>query len=76
MITFENEELIIIDNLNEELFLLITNKQIYLKVNYGSMHSDTINFEELAKNGISDATINELKELYKEAEENDQNIHN
>ena len=71
MITFENEELIIIDNLNEELFLLITNKQIYLKVNYGSMHSDTINFEELAKNGVSDATINELKELYKEAEEND-----
>ena len=71
MITFENEELIIIDNLNEELFLLITNKQIYLKVNYGSMHSDTINFEELAKNGVSDATISELKELYKEAEEND-----
>ena len=71
MITFENEELIIIDNLNEELFLLITNKQIYLKVNYGSLHSDTINFEELAKNGVSDATINELKELYKEAEEND-----
>jgi hypothetical protein len=71
MITFENDELIIIDNLNEKLFLLITNKQIYLKVNYGSMHSDTINFEELAKNGVSDATINELKELYKEAEEND-----
>jgi hypothetical protein len=68
MITFENEELIIIDNLNEELFLLITNKQIYLKVNYGSMHSDTINFEELAKNGVSDATINELKEMYKEEE--------
>ena len=72
MITFEADDLIIVDNIDhEELYLLVVEKQIYLRVNYGSMHSDTINFEELAKNGISDATINELKEMYKEAEEND-----
>ena len=72
MITFEADDLIIIDNIDhEELYLLVVEKQIYLRVNYGSMHSDTINFEELAKNGVSDATISELKELYKEAEEND-----
>ena len=72
MITYQNNDLIIVDNIDqEELYLLVVEKQIYLRVNYGSMHSDTINFEELAKNGVSDATINELKELYKEAEEND-----
>lgn len=72
MITFETDDLIIVDNIDhEELYLLVVEKQIYLRVNYGSMHSDTINFEELAKNGVSQETIDELKELYKEAEEND-----
>lgn len=72
MITFETDDLIIVDNIDhEELYLLVVEKQIYLRVNYGSMHSDTINFEKLAENGVSDATISELKELYKEAEEND-----
>ena len=69
MITFQADDLIIVDNLdNEELYLLVVEKQIYLRVNYGSMHSDTINFEKLTENGVSQETINELKEMYKEEE--------
>ena len=61
---FENEEILIINDISNELvYVLIKERKIYLRIDYG-LWGETIDFEELEALGISQDTIQKIKDLY------------
>lgn len=63
---FENDEILIINDISQELvYVLIKERKIYLRVDYG-LWNETIDFKELKALGISQKTIQEIKDLYKQ----------
>lgn len=74
MIVYENEELLVLDNvLCENLYLLIKSKNSYIKLDYSTIHNDTIDYEQLKELGITEETIYDLKLM--EETKNDSNVH-
>ena len=63
---YENDEILIINDISQELvYVLIKERKIYLRVDYG-LWNETIDFEQLEALGISQQTIQEIKDLYKQ----------
>lgn len=63
---YENDEILIINDISQELvYVLIKERKIYLRVDYG-LWNETIDFKELKALGISQQTIQEIKDLYKQ----------
>lgn len=61
---FENDEVLIINDISQELlYVLIKEGCTYLRYDYG-LWNEEIDFEELENNGISQQTIQEIKDLY------------